>query len=140
MTTFELEIHELSTLVDHLVPLLHQYAIIAFDGDLASGKTTLARHICEKLDVKDDISSPTYAIIHTYETIEHTIYHMDLYRLSSERELDDLGLEELFEQPGSPFFLIEWPDIAIHLLPRPIIWIKIEKTETAARKFSVIIN
>lgn len=139
MKVFELEIHELPILIDYLVPLLDQCPFMALDGELAAGKTTLTRLICERLGVTDEVASPTYAILNTYQAQDRLVYHMDLYRIETDRELIDLGLEELFEQNRS-IFIIEWPDIALHLLPRPAIWIKIEKTDMALRKFSVIIN
>ena len=139
MNVFELEIHELPKLVDYLVPLLDQRPFLVLDGELAAGKTTLSRQICERLGVSDEVASPTYAIMNTYQAEDKLVYHMDLYRIETEDELIDLGLEELFEQDHS-IFLIEWPNIALHLIPRPAIWVKIEKSETALRKFSVIIN
>lgn len=83
--------------------------ILAFHGDLGAGKTTLIAAICRKLKVLEAVSSPTFAIINAYTTREkETIFHMDLYRIKSEQEAIDAGVEDCLIS-GS-LCLVEWPE------------------------------
>ncbi len=77
-------------------------------GDLGAGKTTLVKGIVAALEAGDpeDVTSPTFTLIHEYEGPKVHLYHLDLYRLEQERELLALGLEEL-ERPDA-LVLIEW--------------------------------
>ena len=82
--------------------------IVLLCGDLGSGKTTLVKGIAEGLGAAraHDVTSPTYTLVHEYRGPETTLYHIDLYRIDTERELDTLGLDDLFA-PNS-ILLIEW--------------------------------
>ena len=85
-------------------------------GDLGAGKTTLVKGIAEALDAAepDEVTSPTFTLIHEYEGTRPVdghrepvvLYHLDLYRIQNERQLDSLGLEEL-SAPDS-IVLVEW--------------------------------
>ena len=79
--------------------------VVLLSGDLGAGKTQLTRWCLEALGV-DDVASPTFAIHHRYEP--KGIDHVDLYRLETERELEDTGFWELFTEPGLVF--VEWAD------------------------------
>jgi len=88
--------------------------VVAFYGNLGSGKTTLIRGICAGLDVNEVVTSPTFTLINEYHG-KFPVYHFDFYRLSSEMELHDLGVEEYFN--GDGICLIEWPEGVHDLLP-----------------------
>ncbi len=88
--------------------------IIALYGDLGSGKTYFTSCLCKHLGITDTVSSPSYLIMHKYEG-KISVYHLDLYRLSSEEEVLELGLEEIFEEGIT---IIEWPEIAEFILPK----------------------
>jgi len=77
-------------------------------GDMAAGKTTLAKAIIAGLGYCGDVTSPTYNIIQEYPVQQGTVYHMDLYRLEDPNELEFLALDDLW-CPKS-LFLIEWPE------------------------------
>ena len=111
------------------------FKVWAFYGDMGSGKTTFIHHLCETLEVKSAISSPTYSIINEYESAEAgTIYHMDWYRLKSEQEALEAGVEEcLF---SGNLCLVEWPQKAEPLLPEHIFKINIEVIDDKTRKIS----
>lgn len=82
--------------------------VVLLGGDLGAGKTTLARAVIETLTGADDVPSPTYTIIQTYDlNTGGELWHADLYRVEDEAELDELGLEDAFEDA---ICLIEWPD------------------------------
>lgn len=107
--------------------------IIAFEGEMGSGKTTLIKAICSKMGVADNVSSPTFAIINEYFTAGgDTIYHFDFYRLKNLREAMDIGVEEYLDS-GSYCFL-EWPELVGSLLPEDYIIVTIEKGEMPEKR------
>lgn len=79
--------------------------VIAFSGDLGAGKTALTRGIARGLTIEEAITSPTYTIVNEYEG-RLPLFHFDLYRLSGEEELFDLGFEEYFGRSG--VCVLEW--------------------------------
>ena len=83
--------------------------MVILHGDLGAGKTTLVKGIAEGLQAasRDDVTSPTFTLIHEYRGPEVTLYHVDLYRVETERELATLGLDELFAEDGN-LVLLEW--------------------------------
>ena len=91
-----------------LAALLPERAIVSLAGDLGAGKTTLVKGIAAaRAGVDpDDVSSPTFTLVHEYGASPRLVYHIDLYRLETARELATLGLEELDEKPA--LILIEW--------------------------------
>lgn len=89
--------------------------VITLDGDLGAGKTTLARAICTGFGVQDDVTSPTFAIVHVYEAPKSPVYHIDLYRLDGPRDLQNIGWDDLVQSDA--LLLIEWPGRAGELLP-----------------------
>ncbi|MBL4707541.1 MAG: tRNA (adenosine(37)-N6)-threonylcarbamoyltransferase complex ATPase subunit type 1 TsaE [Flavobacteriales bacterium] len=98
--------------------------IISFRGDLGAGKTTLIKNICNFLGVKDEVTSPTFSIVNEYETHnKKTIYHFDFYRLESEEEAFDMGIEDYFY--STKLCLMEWPSKIEGLLPNDRIEVSI---------------
>ena len=89
--------------------------VITLAGDLGAGKTTLARAICEGYGVTDDVTSPTFAIVHEYSSPRAPVYHLDLYRLQDEHELQNIGWDDVLR--GEALVLIEWPERAAGRLP-----------------------
>ena len=89
--------------------LLPAPKLIVLRGDLGAGKTTLVKGIAAALGAAEasDVTSPTFTLVHEYAGRKVRLYHLDLYRLETERELLTLGLEEMAEQPGS-LVLVEW--------------------------------
>jgi tRNA threonylcarbamoyladenosine biosynthesis protein TsaE len=92
-----------------IAALLPKQAIVLLIGDMGSGKTTLTKGIVEgrKAAAADDVSSPTFTLIHEYGE-PATVYHVDLYRLETLEQARRLGLEELIDRPA--LLLIEWGD------------------------------
>ncbi len=79
-------------------------------GDLGAGKTTLVRGIARSLGApEDDVTSPTFTLVHEYQGRTKKLYHLDLYRLEREEELLQLGLEDMEADPDA-LLLIEWGD------------------------------
>lgn len=83
--------------------------MVILRGDLGTGKTTLVKGIAEGLEAAshEDVTSPTFTLIHEYRGPDINLYHVDLYRIDTPRELDTLGLDELFAEEGN-LVLLEW--------------------------------
>lgn len=92
-----------------LAATLKVMRMVILRGDLGAGKTTLVKGIAEGLHAasRDDITSPTFTLIHEFRGTEVTLYHVDLYRIETPRELESLGLDELFAEEGN-LVLLEW--------------------------------
>jgi tRNA threonylcarbamoyladenosine biosynthesis protein TsaE len=89
--------------------LLPAPKMIVLRGDLGAGKTTLVKGIAAALGAAetDDVTSPTFTLVHEYAGRKVRLFHLDLYRLETERELLTLGLEEMAEEPDA-LVLVEW--------------------------------
>ena len=88
---------------------------ILFHGSMGAGKTTFIKAIARKLGVTDVTSSPTFSLVNEYETRDGQIlYHFDLYRINSEEEGYDMGLDEYFYSGN--VCLIEWPEKTPNLI------------------------
>jgi tRNA threonylcarbamoyladenosine biosynthesis protein TsaE len=89
--------------------LLPAPKLIVLRGDLGAGKTTLVKGIAAALGAAEaeDVTSPTFTLVHEYVGPNVRLYHLDLYRLETERELLTLGLEEMADEPDA-LVLVEW--------------------------------
>ena len=98
--------------------------VLALYGDLGSGKTTFTAFLVKALGFDSRVQSPTFVIHRQYSRPAsadiQTIHHIDLYRLTSEEEVLDLGLPEMFLQQHS-LVLIEWPELARNFLPPDVV-------------------
>lgn len=104
---------------------------IYFSGQLGAGKTTLIRFLLKHLGVNENIKSPTYTLIETYQIGNQFYYHFDFYRIQSPEELRLIGIEEYLTGPAICF--VEWPEQAKDVLPQPDISFKITMLETGRR-------
>jgi len=91
-----------------LAPALEPGSMVLLRGDLGAGKTTLVKGIAEGFQAAeaDRVTSPTFTLIHEYRAPEITLFHIDLYRIDTQRELDTLALDDLMD--GRSILLIEW--------------------------------
>ncbi|HKN58593.1 MAG TPA: tRNA (adenosine(37)-N6)-threonylcarbamoyltransferase complex ATPase subunit type 1 TsaE [Gemmatimonadaceae bacterium] len=89
--------------------------VVTLTGELGVGKTTLARAICRGYGVEDDVTSPTYALVHEYRAPKSAVFHIDLYRLESPDQLTNLGWDEIVSSRS--LVLVEWPERAASRLP-----------------------
>ena len=89
--------------------------VVALSGDLGTGKTTLAQAICRGYGVTEQVTSPTYTLVHEYAGAHSPVYHLDLYRLESPGALLEVGWHEIVG--ANALVLVEWPERAGPLLP-----------------------
>jgi tRNA threonylcarbamoyladenosine biosynthesis protein TsaE len=92
-----------------LAPSLRAGDVIALFGDLGAGKTTLTRGIVRGLGFESDVGSPTFPIVQVYDEpdVRLPLWHVDLYRIEHEAELEELALDEAL---GHAALVIEWPE------------------------------
>ncbi|MCP4552216.1 MAG: tRNA (adenosine(37)-N6)-threonylcarbamoyltransferase complex ATPase subunit type 1 TsaE [Bacteroidetes bacterium] len=124
---------ELPNIVEKLLNSFPTDRIFAFKGNLGAGKTTFIKILCKKLGVKDEVVSPTFAIINEYLTESAgPIFHFDFYRINKVEEVMDIGYEEYLYSDN--YCLIEWPEKIEELLPQDIVYITIiEKQDNNSR-------
>jgi tRNA threonylcarbamoyladenosine biosynthesis protein TsaE len=103
-----------------LLEIAGENKVIAFFGAMGAGKTTFIKVICEILGVKENVSSPTFALVNEYRDGKgQPVYHFDFYRIKNEAEAMDIGVEEYFY--SGHYCFIEWPEKVINLLPEDCI-------------------
>ncbi len=96
-------------LAQSLPDLQSVHLLLALQGELGTGKTTLARGLLRGLGVEGPIRSPTFTLVEPYDTRSGTIHHLDLYRLEvAPGELDALGYRDYRAMPG--LVIVEWPE------------------------------
>lgn len=101
---------ELNRFGEELGRALVAPAVIGLSGELGAGKTTLVQAICRGLGAKALATSPSYALVHHYETDDTAVYHVDCYRLRTPDEARDLGFDDMLRECA--IVLIEWPERA----------------------------
>jgi tRNA threonylcarbamoyladenosine biosynthesis protein TsaE len=101
---------------------------IAISGELGAGKTTLAQAICRGAGVRELVTSPTFALVQRYEGARFPVYHIDLYRLESSRDLVNLGWDDVLRDEA--LVIIEWPERAEGQLPDTSLQLEIEHHPT----------
>ena len=98
-----------------LINFANEQRIFLFDAPMGAGKTTFIKSLCQVLNVKDNMSSPTYSIVNEYHTnTKSKLYHFDLYRLKSSEELFEIGFEDYVDSGN--YLFIEWPELALPFL------------------------
>jgi tRNA threonylcarbamoyladenosine biosynthesis protein TsaE len=110
-----LTLHELQDWGEKLGRSLRPPAIIALEGELGVGKTTLAQAISRGFGIREDVTSPTFALVNEYEVDGTRVYHLDLYRLSGPADLTNIGWDDILN--SGEIVLIEWPERAGMRLP-----------------------
>ena len=102
--------------------------LIAISGELGAGKTTLAQAICRGAGVKELVTSATFALVQRYDGERMPVYHLDLFRLESPRDLENLGWDDVLREDA--LVLVEWPERANGLIPDDALHIELEHHPT----------
>jgi tRNA threonylcarbamoyladenosine biosynthesis protein TsaE len=126
-------LEDLPFVAQELLNDLDNRKVIALEGEMGAGKTTFIRALCNAMGVTDEISSPTYGYVNEYESSYFgTVYHFDLYRLETEHDALDIGIEEYIYSDS--ICLIEWPRVAERILPEDTIWVSIKVSDSEQRE------
>ncbi|MBL4768381.1 MAG: tRNA (adenosine(37)-N6)-threonylcarbamoyltransferase complex ATPase subunit type 1 TsaE [Rhodobacteraceae bacterium] len=97
---------------------------LLLDGPIGAGKTHFARHLIQSiLHVFEDVPSPTFTLVQTYDTQTGELWHADLYRLSNLNEIEELGLTEAFD---TAICMVEWPDRLGILAPKHALMLRLK--------------
>ncbi len=106
---------DLAEVAQKIIAFAQPCRVWTFRGQLGAGKTTLIKAICRELGVDDSMSSPSFSLVNEYQSPRNeSIYHLDLYRLKSEQEAADIGVEDYIF--SNKYCFIEWPEVAFGLL------------------------
>lgn len=121
-----------------LAALLTPPKLVLLRGELGAGKTTLVKGIAEgfRAASEDDVTSPTFTLIHEYRGPEANLYHIDLYRVDTQRQLETLGLDDLLSEKG--ILLIEWGEKFARFVKERDVEIALERKRENERRIRVI--
>lgn len=127
----KVEIHNIEQLPEvarNLLDTFSEERFFAFFGKMGVGKTTLIKELCAVLGVKDNVCSPTFAIVNEYsDRDDEPVYHFDFYRLKSVAEAYDIGYEEYFY--SGCYCFTEWTEKVEELLPEHYVRVEIEEKD-----------
>lgn len=120
-----------------LAQLLFPPKLVLLRGDLGAGKTTLVKGIAAAFEAADeeDVTSPTFTLIHEYRGPHATLYHIDLYRIDTPRELDTLALDDLRSENN--ILLIEWGDKFPRFVRERDVEISLEREGESGRRIRI---
>lgn len=128
MELYSESINDLTQIAEKIIDFAEGKNVWLFNGEMGAGKTTLIKYICEKLQVEDNVSSPTFSIVNEYRTTDNNlVYHFDFYRINDESEALDIGVEEYFD--SGRLCMIEWPEKIPSLIPDKYLSINIEENQ-----------
>jgi tRNA threonylcarbamoyladenosine biosynthesis protein TsaE len=121
-----------------LSELLSPPKLVLLRGDLGAGKTTLVKGIAAGFEAaeEEDVTSPTFTLVHEYRGPRANLYHIDLYRVDTQRQLETLGLDDLRE--GNSTLLIEWGEKFPQLLRERDVEISLERQSENGRKIRIV--
>lgn len=129
---------ETERVAEKLARSLGYPAVISLVGDLGAGKTTFTKGFAKGLDIKENVTSPTFTIMNEYTSGRKPMYHFDMYRLSSLDEALELGFGEYFDLTTlKGASIVEWAENTKGILPERHFEIEIKKLGDNAREISV---
>ncbi len=120
-------------LAERLAKTLEGTEVIAMFGGLGAGKTAFTRGLAKGLEAGDDVSSPTFALVHEYSG-KYPVYHFDMYRIGS---FDDLYSTGFFDYEGSGIMVIEWSENIVDFLPEERIEVHIDYLSENEREITI---
>jgi tRNA threonylcarbamoyladenosine biosynthesis protein TsaE len=122
-----------------LIDLLSPPKLVLLRGDLGAGKTTLVKGIAAAFEAaaEEDVTSPTFTLVHEYQGPRVNLYHIDLYRVDTPRELETLGLDDL--RAENSILLIEWGEKFPRIARERDVEISLEREDESRRKIVISI-
>lgn len=106
-------------------------SVLILTGDLGAGKTEFVKGLAKGLGIDDPVTSPTFTLVHEYRGAQVTLYHLDLYRLNSEKELDEIGFDDCLSAGG--ICVVEWGNKYPARLPKGCLEIRLTIGENNER-------
>lgn len=123
---------------EKLAKTVQRSVVFTLKGDLGAGKTHFVKGFVKGLGCSALVTSPTFTLLNVYEGGEFTIYHFDMYRLTSLEEAQELGFDEYFDLNSlDGVVFVEWPENVEGLIKCPHIEIEIQKIDDNKRKITV---
>ncbi len=121
-----------------LAEMLAPPKLVLLRGDLGAGKTTLVKGIAAAFDAaaEEDVTSPTFTLVHEYRGPRANLYHIDLYRVDTQRELETLALDDLRTEDS--ILLIEWGEKFLRLQQERDVEISLERVSENGRKIKIV--
>lgn len=129
-------LEETENLANDFAKKIKEGEVMCLYGNLGAGKTTFTQNLIKSLGVKKRVISPTFIIIRSYKiTTEKTFYHVDLYRLGGEKDLESTGLLDILKDK-SAIIAIEWPEKMGSFIPKKRWEIKFKYIDENKREIS----
>jgi tRNA threonylcarbamoyladenosine biosynthesis protein TsaE len=127
---------ETAALGRRIAGVLEAGDVVALSGGLGAGKTALARAVIRHFLPQEEVPSPTFTLVQTYDAGAFAIWHVDLYRVKAKSEIRELGLDEALDIGA---LLIEWPDRMAEMLPRDRLDVILEMGDAASERAAKIV-
>src|SRR5579875_3867303 len=108
--------------------------LILLSGELGAGKTTFTKGLVAGLGADDEVTSPTFTLIHKYDRGPRA-YHVDLYRITDARDLGTLGMEDIFSETAA--VIVEWPEKLLFALDWPVLRIHLSHVDESTRRIRI---
>ena len=125
-------VENLFSVAESIISEFGNERIIAFEGKMGAGKTTLIKAFCQVLGVEDVVSSPTFSLVNVYNDKDgRNVFHFDFYRIKKLEEVYDIGYEEYFY--SGDYCLIEWPEMVRQIMPESYVLVTIEIDDSENR-------
>jgi len=126
-----LNFEELDELAVKLAEFIEENDIIALMGDLGTGKTTFVKRIAKELGITENLKSPTFNYVLSYNSGEMKLNHFDVYRISEAEEIYEIGFEDYLHNGG--LTIIEWANLIESELPKEYIKIELSHLDEFSR-------
>ena len=132
----DFKLSEIENAAKQLLAFITDKKVIAFHGEMGAGKTTFIHAICNVLDVKDVVGSPTFSIINEYKAGNgDIIFHLDLYRLKDDAEVIAAGVEDCLYSGN--LCMVEWPEKAAKIFPADAVHCYLKSVSHNERKLQI---
>lgn len=128
-------LHELPQVATSVLSSIHSRTLL-FHGEMGVGKTTLIKELAAQMGVQDTLSSPTFSIVNEHVLEEGVLYHFDCYRIETEEEALDIGIEDYLD--SGQWVFVEWPENISTLLPKTYDNIHLQKNKNGSRTLNIV--